>query len=260
MTSPSPPPAGHPSALALHEYHLALLPRLDADDVARHVTACDRCREEIEALEAEHRRFDREVFPATREAIARRGTGRGWLRFTLPSLALLAAAGAGLFLLVPRLQRDPLDAEIGVKGQGLLAVFVARGEGVLEVEDGKTRLRAGDRIRFVVRPAGSAFALIAGIDGAGRPTIYHPFGGLESAPLPPGPRVEIPGAIRLDDSAGPERVFALLSARPLPAAAVLQALEKLAQQGSAAVRRTERLPLHGVGVVQQQSILLEKTP
>jgi hypothetical protein len=251
----------HPSALALHEYQRTLLPREAAEGIARHLTGCERCRGDLEALETDQRRFDREVFPLTRATVVERRAPRRLMRFLIPSIALLAA-GASLLLFAPtgRLaapgEGDLPGDLIRVKGAaGLIAIFAARDGNVLPVEDGKTRLRAGDRIRFVLWPAGLGYAIIASVDGAGRTTIYHPYGGTESAPLARGPRVEIPGSILLDDSPGPERVFALLSAKPLPAPTVIEALKKLAREGSAAVRRTDRLPIKAT----QQSILLEKS-
>jgi hypothetical protein len=101
------------------------------------------------------------------------------------------------------------------------------------------------------------YAVIASVDSAGRTTVYHPFGGKESAPLAAGPRVELPGSIVLDDSRGPERVFAVMSARPFPTDTVVDALRKVASQGTAAIRGTARLPLEAT---TQQSILFEKSP
>ena len=162
--------------------------------------------------------------------------------------------GRGLDAIAPARLPD-----VAPKGDATLSIFVARPEGTLAVSDGQTRLRAGDRIRFVLRPAGQRHAVIASLDGAGRATIYHPYGGAHSAPLPPGARVDIPGSIRLDASPGPERVFAVLAVRPFPTAAVVQALEKLASAGIAGLRATTTLPL-AVEAATQQSVLFEKSP
>jgi hypothetical protein len=263
MNTPSTTPAAHPTVLALHEYHLALLPRSGSDEIARHVAGCERCRSELEGLASGHQRFDAEVFPATRAAIQHQGFPR-WRRWRMPALTLaVMAAGTALMLVVPGrdlADRGNPEEVLRAKGQ-LMAVFVARPGGPQAVEDGKTRLQAGDRIRFVLWPEALGHAVVAGLDAAGRVTIYHPWGGSQSAPLPAGPRVEVPGSIELDASPGPERVFAVLSARPLQTAAVVEALTLRVRQagsdGSAAVRRTERLPIEGT---KQQSILLEKTP
>jgi hypothetical protein len=245
-------PGKHPDALALHRYHLAQLEDERSETIARHLAGCDRCRGDLALLEGDHRRFDREVFPLTRDTVEAREARRWRWPHLLPLVGALAAAA---FLLV--LPRPSLDPDLRAKGGGAMAVFVARGDSVVTVEDGKTRLRSGDRIRFVLWPAGQRYAVIGSIDGAGRATVYFPFQGKESAALPEGPRVEVPGSIVLDDSPGPERVFAVLSGRPVTTTAVTDALRALGRQGGAAVRRTTALPIPGTA---SQSILLEKTP
>jgi hypothetical protein len=251
MPASAPPPGSatrHPSAKALHEYHLALADRAAADGIAAHVAGCDRCRADLEALGADQARFEREIFPRTRAAIEARAT-RWWRRpWALPALGGLAAAAALLVFVRPH-------DDIRAKGAAALAVFVARGDGVQPVENGASHLHAGDRIRFVLWPNGLKYAVIASIDGAAHATIYYPFHGDRSATLAPGPRVEVPGSIELDDAPGPERVFAVLSARPLDTAPVLAALKKLST--AAAVRRTATLPIEAATVT---SLLFERTP
>jgi hypothetical protein len=258
MPAPDAPPgtpARHPSARALHEFHLALAPRQTADGIAAHVAGCERCRADLQALEGDHRRFEREIFPRTRASIAARGTPWLWAgrRWTWPALGVLAAAAAMSIFFVHTRSDD-----VRTKGgAAALAVFVARGDTVTPVEDGKSRLRAGDRIRFVLWPAGLRYGVIASIDGAGHATQYFPFQGDRSVPLAAQARLEIPGSIELDHAPGPERIFAVMSARPLATATVLEALHQLASQGIAVIRTTTTLPIQAASVT---SILFEKTP
>ena len=67
---PPAPPSRHPSALALHEYQLAVLPAREAESVRRHLATCELCRTDLANLASDQRRFEREVFPQAREAIA----------------------------------------------------------------------------------------------------------------------------------------------------------------------------------------------
>jgi hypothetical protein len=252
-TADRPPaaPARHPSALALHQYQLALATPQETESIGRHLSGCERCRADLGELAGDQRRFEREVFPQTREAILRRRSPLRWWRVALPALA--AAASAWL-LFAPR------PPDLATKGSdAALTIFVARPNGAQAISDGQTGLHAGDRIRFVVRPAGQRHAVIASVDGAGQTTIYHPYGGGESAPLPAGARVELPGSIALDRTAGPERVFVVLAPRPFPTAAVTEALRKLASAGPAALRTTATLPMN-VDSATQQSVLFEKSP
>src|SRR5438552_17599359 len=91
---PTPPARQHPSALALHEFHLDVLPRREAERVARHISWCEPCRNDLSGLVADHRRFGREVFPLTAEAVMKRRApwSRWRLRWplALPSVAVAA--------------------------------------------------------------------------------------------------------------------------------------------------------------------------
>jgi len=249
----------HPSALALHEYHLEVLSPQDADGVRAHLASCERCRRELDVLAGDHRRFERELLPQTRDAVVERAAARRrpW-RWALPSIGLVAAGAAAWALFVipaRRVDSIPADQVIGVKGEAPLSAFALRDGQVIPVEDGRTVLRPGDRIRFVLRPGGLRFAIIAAVDGSGRATVYHPFGGNQSAPIEAAARLELPGSIALDDSPGAERVFAVLSAQPLSVKAVLESLEKLGAGGAGSIRAAARLPL---AAEAQASVLFDK--
>ncbi|HXU83664.1 MAG TPA: hypothetical protein VN914_19860, partial [Polyangia bacterium] len=90
VVNPPSPPSRHPSALALHEYQLSLLPPREAESVGRHLSSCELCRNDLAGLASDQRRFEREVFPQTREAILeRRSPWRHW-RKLLPTLGVAA--------------------------------------------------------------------------------------------------------------------------------------------------------------------------
>jgi hypothetical protein len=255
---PTPPPS-HPSALRLHQHQLAALPAAEAQAVQDHLAGCERCRQEIDALAGHQAQFLREVLPRTAEGIGRRTApvASRWHRWLLPVMGGLAVATA--LVLVARPIGPPSGGEpvVQTKGGAPLTIIAQHDGQQLTVDDGVTRLRAGDRIRFVVRPGDDRFVLIASVDGNGHATIYHPFNGEQSAPIEDAPRVEIPGSIALDATPGPERVFILLSRQPLKAAVVRAALDQVGAQGLAAVRTTPRLP---VDADSQSSVLFEKVP
>jgi hypothetical protein len=116
-------------------------------------------------------------------------------------------------------------------------------------------LRPGDQIRFVLERVRYRYVLIASVDGAGRASIYVPYEGSASLDIGAGDRVEIPGSIVVDDTPGPERLFALVSARPIDAAGVRAALANVGAGGPSAIRGTRRVD---VGADDQVSMLLEK--
>jgi hypothetical protein len=93
------------------------------------------------------------------------------------------------------------------------------------------RVRAGDELRFRLRGAPAArFVAVGSVDGSGRFSPFYPDAlTAESVPRPAGEGL-LPGGITIDDAPGPERVFAVLSPRPIPGSAVGAAAEALASK------------------------------
>jgi hypothetical protein len=213
-----------------------------------HARACPRCRTELDDAARARERFRAQVFPRTRDAVARRASRAAWWRRLLPPLGLAAAVGAAAaVLLVVRPARDPV---LPTKGAGTLSVFVLRDERVFAIDDG-ARLRPGDRIRFGVQGGGASFVLVASIDGRRQVTVYQPSTSLRAE----GAAVTmLPDSIRLDDALGPERIFAVFSDRPVQEGEVAPALASLGAAGPEAVRREQRLSLS----FAQASLLIEK--
>ena len=223
----------------LSSFTLDALPleALSADEVARartHLETCERRRGALEAAAAARERFATTVFPRTVGTMRARTRGLRWPRL-LPLLLAPALAGAALLFWV---RREP--EELGVKGAASLRVFARHQDRVFAVREGMP-LAAGDQIRFRVTPSGARFVLVASVDGAGKASVYFPFGGDASAPIDPRATAELPGSVELDETAGPERVFVLLSARPLPAADVVAALRALGARGHDAIRAARTL-------------------
>jgi hypothetical protein len=132
---------------------------------------------------------------------------------------------------------------------------VRRGNQQFSLEPGKP-LRAGDAIRFAV-VARRGFLMIASVDGRGQAQVYVPYAGSESSAVPTGRPLQLPegGSIELDATPGPERVFALFSARPLQAGVVLAALRALGGGGPTAIRDADRL---AVETDEQLSQLIDR--
>lgn len=163
-------------------------------------------------------------------------------------------ASAALTLLLTQLwergvSRDHRVAvEVNTKGSTELLVYVQRPSGETRLLDRFDRItRPGDKVRFVITgaPDESSFLLVASVDAAGKATAYFPYAGLLSSPLPGPGRWEIPGSIVLDESLGPERVFAFFSASPLQAERVLSELGKLGARGSSAIREESTVDIEG---------------
>src|SRR5262249_40617445 len=100
------------------------------------------------------------------------------------------------------------------------------------------------------------YLLVCSVDGAGKASVYFPFGGSESGTIELRNRVELPGSVILDDAPGPERVFALFSAKPLVAADALAALRAIGK-AAATIRSTQRL---SIAADAQVTMAFEKSP
>jgi hypothetical protein len=254
------------SALQLDE--LALRGGSDA-----HLASCARCQADADELAAV-----RAEFRPRPDAIVLRAPWRRWWWMVVP--AAVAAALALVYLQPAGLQpaglqpaglqpaglqpaglqpaglRPATTPDLGVKGsEPTLRVFANHAGDVFSVHDG-TRLVAGDRIRFVVEPAGMPYVLIASIDSTGAATVYYPYGGIASAAIPPAERSELPGSIILDAAPGPERVFAMFSDAPIASAAVLDQLRQVGTRGSSAIWTQQALQVDSVRA--QQSIVFDK--
>jgi hypothetical protein len=144
------------------------------------------------------------------------------------------------------------EPAIAIKGGPSLRVF-ARRQGRVTAVRPRTTLHAGDEIRFAVEPAGLHYLIVASVDGAGKATVYFPYGGIASQPVSGG---TLPGSIVLDDAPGPERIFALFSRQPLAAAEVTGALVELGRRGPDAIRAARQLSV----AATQLSLVFEKVP
>ena len=236
--------SAHVSPFRLDLMQLGTLPEPERAGVEQHLQSCASCRGLAEAARASREQFARHVLPRGLPQLRRK---RNWI----PWLALTSAMAFAALLLFVR----PRPPDIGIKGAPSFAAFVRRSGLVTSVHDGD-HLRAGDEVRFVVVSEELPFVLVCSVDGAGKANVYFPFAGGESGAIELRTRVELPGSIVLDDAPGPERVFALFSARPLATAAVSDALRAIGLQGDSAIRDTKVLPIIADA---QSSLVIEKS-
>jgi putative zinc finger protein len=251
----------HPGDRALDRLLLGAASAEEANRLRAHLDGCGECRAEWQARQDARAQFEGHVLPRTLGAVRRRLADeapperrRWWLWALAPALTL---CGVLLIFAAPWLRRAAGSGDdLGIKGGPALEVVARRGDRVFHVDDGAA-LAAGDQIRFVVVPAGHEYLVIGSIDGSGKATLYHPYGGAESAHVGSVERLEVPGTIALDASPGPERLFAVFSDRPIPASAVENALRELGRGGADAIRKVRQLPIPNTA---QISLRLEKQP
>jgi hypothetical protein len=227
-----------PSHFALddHELHGGQGGGRDAA-VARHLERCRRCERRIAERAAQRAAFGETAPVWTR--IAARGRERQRRRrlfsFQLPALAL--GLGAVVLLVVARSGADRAPGALyqGPKGAGPVEISRRRG-GVIARVAPDDEVMPGDVLRFRPRPVATdaRFIQIGTVDGSGRYTPFYPSSAdATSVPLP-GPGQALDGGIELDAAPGPERLFVVLSATPLRAAAVGRVAEGHAAAGTTA--------------------------
>lgn len=278
-------PATHLSPFDLEVLRLGEMSPARQGPARSHLESCAACRQEDQNLRRDRERFDSQVLDRSLPILRARWDaehgaraqdpgaaswwGRGSALAQISRMAAPAAALAMAVLLVSRVRLDehagrlpttpvaglPSVTAKGGAGRPTFAAVAQQDKRVFAVVTGAA-LRPGDRLRFVLDPGPHRFALIASVDGAGRTSIYYPFGGTASAAVTPHQRLEIPGSIVLDDAPGPERVYALYSDRPLTATAVEQELRLVGQAGAAAIRQRETITVTAGDA--QRSLLLEK--
>lgn len=260
--------SAHLTSLDFDLLSLGHLGEAEKGPLLAHLEACPACREERKERAVLAEEFARTAMPRSLPKLRERLAAPARRRIGVWGLALPAAAGAtlvALLLIHQPNQRDGVignsmigpgqeSGEFGIKGGGGLLAYVRHGDKVRRAVAGTT-VGAGDALRFVVETGAHKYLLIASVDGAGHASAYYPFGQWQSLPVVPRARFEVPGSVVLDTAAGPERIFALLSARPLAEDEVRPLLEDLARHGPHGIRATVDL---GLPQVDTSTILLEK--
>ncbi|MFO0599510.1 MAG: hypothetical protein U0228_29665 [Myxococcaceae bacterium] len=222
---------GHLSSETIDLLLLSALAAPEANQAKQHIDECETCRNRWRELNDDKQRFEQFVFARTLPKVeariaAQRGSffERFRLKFLIPALAV-AGAAAVVATAGPGTQTED-DTYVGMKGIAApsMDIFAMRAANVFPVKD-DTVLHPKDRITFVVNPAGAKYVLIASTDGAGVFSVYHPFNAAQSIPLDGRTKIELPGAVELDETLGNEKVVAVFSESPIKAAEVEAALK-----------------------------------
>jgi len=228
----------HPSELKL-ERHLLDPSR---SPVQAHVESCGDCQARLTQMQKQGEDFRRFVYPATLEKVTRP-------RFHFPVMRAvwLAAPAAGLAVVLLMARTNPTSEGptadyIGSKGAPVqLTVYAALPSGTRLVDDGDA-LPASASLRFRVHAKKPCELSILSVDASGQVSrLYNQE--IEGD-------LTLPGGVRLDGKAGPERFFAVCG----PGYAQV---EEGARQVGDSVRQIRVLP--GVDA-PQTSLLIEKKP
>lgn len=191
----------HPSFLQLDRMTLGG----NTDEAtAHHVQECAQCLAHLDRVTA-----DRPI-PAWAKDLGN-PRRRRWANVWALAGAT-AAAGLGLVL---GLAIDTADGPgmVTAKGSPAVGIYVKRDQRV-SLWDGRSAVRPGDSLRLKVVPDGFSFVTV--FTRSDRKHRDHGLLELHTAPVSPEGETILPVAWRVDDRAGDEVLFVVLSREPVP--------------------------------------------
>lgn len=224
-------------------------------EIEAHLRGCLRCSARWTAREKEKRHFKetapplplgRPVTAASAPVPQRRFANR---RAVGAAAALVTALAAG-FLIGPAIRQPAGDETVIGKGQQRLRFFVRDGAaGTVREGRPEERVYPGDQIRFAFdgdAVRGRRVAVL-GRDAAGKVSVYFPHGGTQAIAPPASADGLVPYSIKLDETLGPETLFALYC----PDAVALGPLQAALASDT---------PPSWPAVCQVETVLLDKKP
>jgi hypothetical protein len=220
-----------------------------------HVDACARCRERMAAFAAVEPPQASTILPQVMRAGAAPSRRARWR----VAVAVMTAGAAVAALLLRTGVGPGVDERGGDRTKGGLAltVFVKRAGGAVDAVGAEGALRPGDEMRFSVATVRPGYAVVLGLDASPSVTIYAPAGGgPQPIRLDSAGTTTLPGSIVADETAGAERVVAVVCEVPTPP-------EALRARGLAALTAAagdpERVSSLGTGCAES-GLLLRKEP
>jgi hypothetical protein len=208
-----PYPNACPSDLKLDLRIGGALPAEDQAAVDQHLQICLACAARLNQHEAFRTTFQAAPPPMRQRRVDAPPAGRRlrWWPVALGSGAVAAVATLAL-MLVP----GWLTPTTRLKGGPHLGYFVER-EGRPERGADGAILGPGTRVQFVTSHSGRHWLAVLGRDVSGQVSVYFPEG-TQAAERAGGTDQPLPVSTILDDSLGPEEIFAVFCDRPLPVA------------------------------------------
>jgi hypothetical protein len=208
-----------------------------------HLQTCARCAATAARLEQDRTNF-RET--ANLSALAADALARAqsapvavapWRRL-LPALGVVAVAATAMFVVGPKFQTQvpeeeaPEAAGFARKGGNFgVQVYVLHREtgGTGQLHTGEP-LHPGDQIRLQLDSSVPGYAVVLGLDAAGKVSVYHPQGSEAQAIA----REPLPQAIELDGTLGTETLVALRCRDRLPVSTAVAAAQTAVRTGAVA--------------------------
>jgi hypothetical protein len=215
-----------------------------------HAESCPQCGSVLTSLEQQRHEFlERHPFEKIAPRLLQGPRRRSLLR-------LVPAAVVGLLLLGVLWYAFRPGPAIRTKGDIALAFYVKKGEEAVMGQPGGI-YRQNDRIQFAYSSGPHRYVFLVSLDDRGTVSNFNHRGAETSIPIQPGSNRVLEGSIILDDSVGPERIFAVFSNQPLRFEEVKNAADKAYREllkSGAGIRDLDRLPLPH----SQASVLIVK--
>ncbi len=227
------------SDLVLDQLRVRELDARAATRARSHLVTCARCSERLRALEDDASASASEL-PPLPAAPRRAPPWRIVAGFTAAAAALLLVVvgrpGAVQVGVETPSEHEDRDAPTTrTKGAPTLQFYIRRGDAVLEGGPGE-RLYPGDHVRFAYSWTEPGYITVLSRDGAGELSVYFPSDAGAYA-AQPGERVDLPGAVQLDEVTGPEVFYGVFCAREVSPERLRQAL--LAERDASTIHGCE---------------------
>jgi len=181
-----------------------------------HIKACDRCRARRGSL-ADARAEFLLRWPLAPAVPARVKRPRSWA-WSGSAVSMLAAAAVVLLVL----WKDPEEAGTRTKGKDQIGFFVKHGE---QVREGYAdmEISRGDSLRFVHSTNEKRYLAVISRDAQGQCSTYFPSDAIAVA-VGPGQNIPLPVSVELDETLGPEKIYAVFCGQPFAVEHYLQQL------------------------------------
>jgi Domain of unknown function (DUF4384) len=190
--------------------------------VEAHLPRCLSCSSQLETLRQACAAFvsHRPTTPFLKSLAAKPARGHWtWLGVAGFSLSM-----AGLLMLAV----SPTDG-VRLKGRAFQVLYKRGAAGPLPV-DRDMVLWPGDALRFRFSATPQRYVAVLDRDGTGAVTVFHPYGGDRSVPLPAAEGGLLPGSITLDAAPGAEWLVGIASAESLDLRALAAQLKALPEE------------------------------
>jgi hypothetical protein len=252
-----PPTVGnHVGELRLRRFRLGELTTADGEEITRHTADCGPCRARLKSLEEEQRQFQRDIsFERFAGGVERaRRVPRVLPRrlWTFGVVGLAAAAALTLMVGKPN--------QVRIKGSTEATVRIGKADGTDQraaAAGSVQALQPGELLRLGYRAGAPAHLVAVSIDDAGTVTPLYPDQGQSLAVEPRADVRYFPDSIYFTGH-GRERLFLLLSERPLSVAEVEKAARAAHQRAHGDLGAVSSVNVEGRGRVEQFTWLFQK--